>query len=112
MRSCQIEIRNADAQNDGDTIGDQPTLLLGADSETPMSLMNSWLRVDWYNAGEGYSGDYNPNDQDDLNLLRFDVYVKRGGKWEPVDDASYCTNMPASTPQALLERALWFLFME
>jgi hypothetical protein len=58
-----------------------------------------------------FFGDYNPDDPDDVNLLRFDVYVKlENGEWEPIDDASYCTNMPADAPKEVLERALRCIF--
>lgn len=40
--------------------------------------------------GEGLSGDYDPEDKDDIPLLRFTV-LEDG---EPVEDASYCTQVP------------------
>lgn len=75
------------------------------DEETPLSICDDVLRVDWYNAGEGICGDFDPDNPDDINLLRFDVYVKRDDEWEEVEDASYCTNMPADSMklQAALE---------
>jgi len=96
------------------------TLIMNPDCDTPMSLRNSWLRVDWYNADEGWNGDYDPEDPDDVNLLRFDVYVMREPEpwddsddgWRAVDDASYCTQMPANTKPEILERALRRLFAE
>lgn len=42
--------------------------------------------------GEGYNGDYDDTDPSDRQLLRFDVYLNG----EPVDDASYCTQIPAT----------------
>lgn len=75
------------------------------DVETPLSICDDVLRVDWYNAGEGICGDFDPDNPDDINLLRFDVYVKDGDEWVEVEDASYCTNMPADSMklQAALE---------
>ena len=49
------------------------------------------VTVQFENLEEGLRGDYNPNDPDDINLLRFTVY-KDG---EEVEDASYCTEIPA-----------------
>lgn len=65
------------------------------------------VRVAWVELGEGWSGDYNPDDPDDEELLRFDVYIKASEAsqsenwwWEQIEDASYCTRFPASaTPE-------------
>ncbi len=81
-------------------------------SKDGMSIDNGFIRVEWYNADEGWSGDYNPDDPDDENLLRFDVYIKRDGDWEAVEDASYCTRMPADTDPEILKRALKLLLKE
>ena len=96
------------------------TILRNIDACTPMSIRDSVLRVDWYNADEGLCGDYDPDDPDDINLLRFDVYVMREPEawddsddgWRAVEDSSYCTNMPANAPEEVLERALRVLFRE
>lgn len=45
--------------------------------------------------GEGFSGDYDPSDPNDLPLLRFTVYRADGDEY--TDDAeSYCTSLPAT----------------
>lgn len=66
------------------------------------------VTLEWI--GEGLSGDYNPDDPDDLPLLRFTVYKRFGGTWEQLDDGSYCTLLTTSlTPaqaQAVLKR-IW-----
>ena len=63
-------------------------------------LIRGNLKVEWVELGEGLSGDYNPDDPDDIELLRFYVAVLKDGDWEDLDDASYCTNMPVSaTPE-------------
>lgn len=77
-----------------------------------MSAENDLVRVEWYNADEGWCGDYDPDDPDDENLLRFDVYIRREGNWEAVEDASYCTRMPADTKPEILKRALELLLKE
>lgn len=62
-----------------------------------MKIINNHVRVEWTDIGEGLNGDYNPDDPEDVALLRFDIDRWNGFDWEPVDDASYCTNVPAST---------------
>lgn len=77
--------------------------------EEPLSLVskNGKVKVSFSNLGEGYSGDYDEDDPQDVNLLRFDVYRKIHARtWEFVDDASYCTLMPAGTNMAILKEAL------
>lgn len=70
------------------------------------------VRVCWEDIGEGICGDYDPDDPDDIPLLRFYVDIFRDGKWEEVEDASYCTQMPVTTPKPTLDRALRFLHAE
>lgn len=94
------------------------TIIKNLDCETPMSIHDEVLRVDWYKAGEGLYGDYNPENPDDRELLRFDVYVMRTPEpwddsddgWREVEDASYCTNMSANAPEEILEKALRYIF--
>ena len=64
------------------------------------------VAVEWYNADEGLCGYYDPDDPEDVNLLRFDFYGKRNGRWLPVIDGSYCTAVPADTPDEVLARLL------
>ena len=89
------------------------------DPETPVSISDALVRIDWYNAGEGISGDYNPKDPEDVNLLRFDVYYNPyyspdtdydSVDWEEVDDASYCTCVPADSDMTVLVRLLYIIF--
>lgn len=56
------------------------------------------IMVEWVELGEGLCGDYNPDDPDDIELLRFDVSRlddKEG--WVAIDDASYCTRFPVNS---------------
>lgn len=53
------------------------------------------VTVEMEHIGEGLHGDYNPDDPDDVPLLRFTV-LKDG---EQVDDASYCTRVDANTDE-------------
>ena len=68
--------------------------------------------VEWYNAGEGHNGDYNPDDPNDENLLRFAVSIFNGESWEEVDDASYCTRIRANADDEQLARTLYYIFRE
>lgn len=80
----------------------------------PFAIIDGDLKVELIYIGEGNSGDYNPDDLDDAELLRF--YVSRWvegpeygdiGEWEDVDRGSYCTqmttNLPADRRAAALE---------
>jgi len=69
---------------------------------------NVSVKVEWSDLGEGISGEYNPNNPDDVKLFRFDVSVRRKGDmdYEAVDNASYCTQVSMDTPRHLLEKGL------
>lgn len=67
-----------------------------------LSLRTPNLRVDWDNIGEGLSGDFDSSNPADLNLLRFTVYERGAQGWQEIDSASYCTRVPADTPQPKL----------
>jgi hypothetical protein len=76
-------------------------------------LIKDRVRVEWDELGEGICGDYNPNDPDDIELLRFDVsYLDDEGNWIDPGDASYCTRFPASTPENVRLAALEYLMRE
>jgi len=62
-----------------------------------LGITKNGVRVDFVNLGEGYFGDYDMEDPEDVNLLRFDVYHFEDGEWVAVDDSSYCTQIPAET---------------
>ena len=58
------------------------------------------IKVEWSELGEGICGDYNPEDPDDVELLRFDISQWIDDHWEDVEDSSYCTQVPVSaTPE-------------
>lgn len=56
------------------------------------------VRIEWVELGEGLDGDYDPDDAEDVELLRFDFYGGVGEEWVVVENASYCTRVPVSTP--------------
>jgi len=70
--------------------------------------------VEWSNLGEGIEGDYNPDDPDDVALLRFDISVKNKDdeEWEAVDDSSYCTQVPVETEEKILKAGLEMIMDE
>ena len=67
------------------------------------------IRVAWVCLGEGYNGEYDPNDPEDELLLRLDVAVKNEetDDWETAE--SRCTCFAASAPQQDQEAALEIL---
>jgi len=66
----------------------------------PDKLVRGNIKVEWVELGEGIDGDYDPDDPDDAELLRFEVSRFEGDEWVPIDDASYCTQVPVSaTPE-------------
>ena len=70
-------------------------------------------RVSFVDLGEGWNGDYDPNDPRDQELLRFDIARRDAdGEWEMVQDGSYCTRMPTDAPEATLRAALEYILDE
>lgn len=67
-----------------------------------VDLVKGNVKVTLTDIGEGYNGDYDPEDPEDAPLLRFDVYRWDGIDWEAVEDASYCTAIPVTTPRERL----------
>ena len=107
---------------------DKTTLITCGDLE----LIEGNVKVCLENIGEGACGSYDPEDPDDEPLLRFSVFGNRTAiekelgrdafdhawegfgcdeEWVALADASYCTNIPATLPEADL-RALLALLME
>jgi hypothetical protein len=69
--------------------------------------------VEWVELGEGLVGEYNEDDPDDIELLRFDVCWKDDeGEWEAVCDASYCTRMPVKAPPEIRLAGLQYIMDE
>ncbi len=77
-----------------------------------LAIQNRRLKVEWTNLGEGSCGDYNENDPEDVNYLRFDVYCRNNPseEWRMVEDASYCTQVPADTDPKVLREKLQIIF--
>ena len=73
-----------------------------------IELIRGDKRVVWEYIGEGWSGDYNPDDPEDTQLLRFSCFEKvfyHEEDWTELSDSSYCTEMPINTPVSILAQA-------
>lgn len=75
-------------------------------------LIRGKIKVEWVDCGEGLSGDYDPDDPEDIALLRFDISRLVDSDWEPIDDASYCTMMPVDTSDEAKIESLEYLMDE
>lgn len=87
-------------------------VVFGTDCEILMEASDKMVKVEWVDMGEGLYGDFDPDDIEDINLLRFDVYIRKGKDWVAVEDASYCTKMPVDTDTDVLRAALLRIFRE
>lgn len=64
------------------------------------------VKIEWVNLGEGLNGDYDPEDSNDANLLRFDVHRMENNDWQSVQDGSYCTMIDVRAPYTVLQEYL------
>ena len=72
-----------------------------------MELIEDGVKVVFVNGGEGNSGEYDPNDPEDKNLLRIEFSrLGKGGEWEEVENSSYCTQVPSDTDRETLDGIL------
>jgi len=98
----------ADKHNNGDG-GDCCALCLARRevSFETIEVRRGNFKAEWEWIGEGKSGDYDPADKDDEPLLRFSCFrhVYRDETGNLIDDGSYCTQLPVSTPVSHLVRA-------
>lgn len=67
-----------------------------AADKAAMELVSGNIKVEWVDLGEGLCGDYDPDDPEDIHLLRFDISILRDGEWEIKEDGSHCTQFPAT----------------
>lgn len=75
-------------------------------TDAEWTLVRNHRKVTFSHIGEGWNGDYNPNDPDDTPLLRFDIYEMVNGEWEQMDDASYCTGLSVDADPETIREAL------
>ena len=84
---------------------DECTILKAYDDR--IMVWFSWI-------GEGWNGDYDEDDEEDDKLIRFDVLYKnpedKDMDWEPVEDASYCTQLLVDSPIEYLEKKIKVVF--
>ena len=94
----------------------KPVFTENPDAETLLRIEDDVIRVEFVYIGEGICGDYNPEDPDDVQLLRFDVSIRDNGEpdneWVEVDDASYCTTIKKDTPMDVLKQKIKIIFNE
>jgi len=64
--------------------------------------------------GEGIDGDYNPEDAEDVPLLRFDVYTwsEEDSAWSCPEDSSYCTQLSAFAGEEICRKAIEHILCE
>jgi len=82
------------------------------DEECILQFEKDNLRCDICNIGEGICGDFDPSNPLDVPLLRFYVLKKKGNDWEEVEGASYCTELPADTPDETLRKAAQYILQQ
>ena len=85
--------------------------------EESVTKAKNGVMVELTNIGEGIQGEYNENDPDDINLLRFYVYTNEthtsnpnDSDWTDID--SWCTMLPADMDNEKIAKALNMLFNE
>jgi hypothetical protein len=78
-----------------------------------MELKKDKVMVEWDDStNEGISGDYDPDDPNDIPLLRFYVNKLVSNEWEELPDASYCTQVDARTSNDIQRKLLQVLMDE
>jgi hypothetical protein len=79
-----------------------------------LKLIKENVKIEWVDLGEGWDGDWDPDNPDDEPLLRFDVYRldEKINDWVEIPDASYCTMFPANSPRRVRKKGLKFLMDE
>lgn len=75
-------------------------------------LIEGKVKIELECIGEGYDGDYDATNPDDIELMRFTVLFRDGEEWCEVRDASYCTLLPEYISQERQEKALRLLMDE
>lgn len=103
-----ISLTGAAADPDASWI---PTDGLGERSLFGRSYILAGCRIDWDELGEGFNGEYDPADPDDVELLRFTIYRNtyehpRDATWVECEGGSWCTEIPVSTDLASRQRML------
>lgn len=76
-----------------------------------LALIRGEVCVQWVQLGEGLCGEYDPEDDDDVELLRIDVYKRDPNtkEWELYPDGTFCTLMPVTATTEELRKALSYV---
>jgi len=74
-------------------------LFLKSTEDGNRAILRDGVMVELYWMGEGYEGDYDPEDPEDDKLLRFDVSHYRDGEMAEVSDSSYCCQVTDDAPE-------------
>lgn len=85
---------------------------IGLKNGQSVELVRKPIRVELINIGEGTMGDFDSDDPEDVNLLRFDVSRLENGSWTEIDDSSYCTQIEATTKTSDLKKLLKIIMDE
>lgn len=75
-------------------------------------LTRNEIMIDLEYDGEGWHGFYNPKNPDDEKLLRFTVYRIEDDDVIPIENASYCTKLPATITEDQKIKALEIIMDE
>lgn len=71
------------------------------------SLQQGEVIVELEHIGEGICGEYNPDDPEDMPLLRFTVFkLEEDGSKTQIENGSFCTIMPTETPDHIQDLGL------
>lgn len=83
-------------------------------SDTVVEVVEDGIKAEWVNLYEGYEGDYDPDNSEDKNLLRFELSIwdDELENYTEVPDSSYCTSIPADTDLEILESFLKIIISE
>lgn len=108
-----------------ESLAPRPRVSYTPGNETILEIEDSRLKVELADIGEGFNGDYNPDDPQDVPLVRFYVYEREGADalacendmpdndgWVPVRESSCCTGIPVDSPRHELEEYAQIVFDE
>ena len=81
-------------------------------TDTPVSIIDGNIRLDWYNSGTGYFGDYNPENPYDENFLDLEIYRRVGDDlWVLANNGLFSSNVRANSDIGHLENSLRLIWM-
>lgn len=76
----------------------------------PILIKIGDYRLTFLDDGEGLNGRYDPDNPNDIPVMRFFIEQHDGSSWEPIENTSHCTRVSARLPKKELEfAARWIL---